>query len=131
MLKKVAKKARAKQKKTKIGVQKAGSKADDPAVKEYREKYEAWEDTAPKMLAAKELMKLTGGYKEAFVLLDTVLDVVMFPVAEEMEAGVRKAGGKADDRASKEYGEKNGGCAKTQLARYWRRRRLGKTGRRT
>ena len=91
--KKVAKKSKAKdekkaKKKDESG--KAQKKADEAAVKEYQKKYEAWEtiarnvlagskdvekDAATKVLAAKKLMDLAGGYDEAFVILDAVMIV--------------------------------------------------------
>ena len=43
------------------------------AVQEFAAKYQAWCNDAEKVLAAKELMNVAGGYKEAFVLLDAVL----------------------------------------------------------
>lgn len=88
MAKKLATKAKAKQKGTKDRGQKARSKADDAAVKEYGKKYEAWEaialkvlagskvvkkDAVRKVLAAKDLMELAGGYEEAFIILDAVM----------------------------------------------------------
>jgi hypothetical protein len=88
MAKKTAKKATAKQQGKKGGCRKAQSKVDDAAVKKYREKYEAWEAIARKVLtgskgvkeeaarkvqAAKDLMEKAGGYEEAFVILDAVM----------------------------------------------------------
>ena len=86
--KKAAKKAQAKRKGAKVGTAKVRSKTDDAAVKEYGKKYMAWEaiackvlkgdkavkkDATRKVLAAKELMELAGGYEEAFVILDAVM----------------------------------------------------------
>lgn len=113
MLKKVAKKARAKQKKTKIGVQKAQGKAkdakvDDAKVKEYGEKLRAWQDSTHKMLAANRLMELAGGYKQAFVLLDAVASAA----AEKMKIGMWKRGDHVNNPKTKEYeyGENMGAC---------------------
>ena len=93
MAKKVAKKATAKKEGTKG--RKARTKADDAAAQEYAERYEAWEaiarkvlagskavekDAAIKVLAAKKLMELAGGYKEAFAILDAVMIVAGIPM---------------------------------------------------
>ena len=98
--KKAAKKAKAKEEKKgkkKDGSRKAHKKADEAAVKEYQKKYETWEtiarnvlagskevekDAARKVLAAKKLMELAGGYDEAFVILDAVM-IVQEEEAEE------------------------------------------------
>ena len=94
---KKAKAKEAKKDKKKDGSRKAQKKADEVAVKEYEKKYEAWEatardvlavskevekDAARKVLAAKKLMELAGGYDEAFVILDAVMIV-----GEEAEEG--------------------------------------------
>ena len=86
--KKIAKKAKAKKVRTKGSGRETLSKLDDAAVKGYREKYEAWEAIARKVLtgskgvkeeaarkvqAAKDLMERAGGYEEAFVILDAVM----------------------------------------------------------
>jgi hypothetical protein len=96
MAKKPAKKTKAKSKATKGGTRKTRSKAVDAAVKEYWEKFEAWEaithkvlagskvvekGAARKVLAAQKFMELTGGYEEAFV----ILDAVMIAAAKEEE----------------------------------------------
>lgn len=100
MAKKVAKKANAKQQGAKGGGRKVRSKAGDAAVKEFQEKYEAWEaiaskvlagskvvekDAARKVLAAKKFMDLAGGYEEAFI----ILDAVMIAVTNEEEGKLR------------------------------------------
>jgi hypothetical protein len=68
MATKPAKKKRAA---TKRRARQPKAKARD--VKEYARKYRAWGVEAHKVLAAEELMKLAGGYKEAFILLDAVI----------------------------------------------------------
>ena len=67
MAKKVAKKAKAK---SKQDIQ--YDKPDPLAVKEYSEKFWAWNHEARKVRAAREFIKLVGGYKEAYILLDAV-----------------------------------------------------------
>ena len=96
MAKTLAKKTKAKQKGPKVGSQKAQREEDVAAVKEYGKKYKSWEaiackvlagsktvekDAARKVLAAKKLMELAGGYGEAFIILDAVM------IAAAMEAG--------------------------------------------
>jgi len=79
-------------------------KANEAPVKEYGEKYKAWQNVAHKVLAAQSLMELAGGYKEAFVLLDAVAFIGDDAPAET---------GKVDDQPEKEYGEKMAECEST------------------
>jgi hypothetical protein len=48
------------------------SRADTAAAVEYGERYEACQVTARKVRAARELVELAGGYKEAAILADAV-----------------------------------------------------------
>ena len=63
----------AKKRRTPAKAQTRQPRAKARDVKEYAQKYQAWSVEAHKVLAAKELMELAGGYKEAFILLDAVI----------------------------------------------------------
>lgn len=73
----------------------AESRADTAAAVEYGERYEACQVTARKVRAARELIELAGGYKEAAVLMDAVWFVVS--ESDEAQAGVGKAVADEDD----------------------------------
>lgn len=84
-------KKKAAAKKTVKGTKKAKAEArevDDAALKEYEKKFKAWEaiarkvltgkkgvkkDVANKVLVARGLMEVAGGYEEACVILDAVM----------------------------------------------------------
>jgi hypothetical protein len=67
----------------------AESRADIAAAVEYGERYEACQVTARKVRAARELIELAGGYKEAVVLADALWFVASEP--DEANPGVREA----------------------------------------
>jgi hypothetical protein len=50
----------------------AESRAETAAAVEYGERYEACQVTARKVMAAKRLIELAGGYKEAMILADAL-----------------------------------------------------------
>jgi hypothetical protein len=77
----------------------AESRADIAAAVEYGETYEACQVTVRKVRAARELIELAGGYKEAIVLADAVWFVAS--ESDEGEAGVSRA--VADDESEVEY----------------------------
>ena len=75
------------------------SRADIAAAVNYGETFEACQVTARKVRAARQLIELAGGYKEAVVLADAVWFVAS--ESDEGEAGVSKA--VADDESEVEY----------------------------
>ena len=131
MAKKVARKVQAKQEETKLRVRKARgkandatigrsgsakvrvsvvqkpkSKADDAAVKEYAEKYDACQVIARPVMVAKEFMDQAGGYEKAFVFLDAL----QFVALDEPKAEPRRANAKADDSEENDYWKKYKVC---------------------
>jgi hypothetical protein len=65
--------------------------ADDESEVEYRLDFEAWEARARKVMAAEKLLKLTSGYEEAFMLLDTIVVVLQGKQGRKQVAKVRGA----------------------------------------
>jgi hypothetical protein len=72
----------------------AESRADIAAAVEYGERYEACQVTARKVRAARDLIELAGGYKEAAVLADAV-----WFVASESDEATGKASEIAEDES--------------------------------
>ena len=79
----------------------AESRADIAAAVEYGERYEACQVTARKVRAARDLIELAGGYKEAIVLADAV----WFVASESDDAtdGANGASEAAEDDSETEY----------------------------
>jgi hypothetical protein len=75
---------------------------DDSAVQEYARSFSAWQAKARKVLAAQKLMKLTGGYEEALVLLDGF----MFSETDAM-LGTDPSAGSAKNHAKDTADEEN------------------------
>ena len=73
----------------------AESRAETAAAVEYGERYEACQVTARKVRAARELIELAGGYKEAIVLADAVWFVAS--ESDEADAGASKGVADEDD----------------------------------
>ena len=73
----------------------AESRAEIAAAVEYGETFEACQVTARKVRAARELIELAGGYKEAIVLADAVWFVVS--ESDEADAGASKGVADEDD----------------------------------
>jgi len=71
------------------------SRADIAAAVNYGETFEACQVTARKVRAARELIELAGGYKEALVLADAVWFVAS--ESDEANAGVSKGAADEDD----------------------------------
>jgi hypothetical protein len=88
-----------------------GAKADDRAIREYRRKYDAWLEEARKVLAAKELLDVTGNYREAFVVLDAVLSSRIDRTCAES----RKAMGVVEDATTDGYKKKMAVCQANAL----------------
>ena len=73
----------------------AESRAEIAAAVEFGERFEACQVTARKVRAARELIELAGGYKEAIVLADAVWFVVS--ESDEPKGEVRKATADEDE----------------------------------
>ena len=76
-------------------VPEAESRAEIAAAVDYGETFEACQVTARKVRAARELIELAGGYKEALVLADAVWFVAS--ESDEANAGVSKGVADEDD----------------------------------
>ena len=81
------------------GASKGVADEDDSEV-EYRADYEAWEARTRKVMAVERLLKLTSGYDEAFMLLDTMEVVKHGKQGHEQVAKVRGAAGGYHKRAA-------------------------------
>jgi hypothetical protein len=113
--KRTVKSAGGKQERAKVSVQEVKDTEDKVAVEEYGQKYDACQVIASKVMAARELMELAGGYKEAFILMDAVNFATEFKpkVAEqEAEAEVNDA----DEKDFEEEYEANATIARKVLA---------------
>jgi hypothetical protein len=80
------------------GLDNPGAKEDSEV--EYRADFEGWEARTRKVMAAERLLRLAGGYEEAFMLLDTIEVVMHGKQGHKQVAKVRGAAGGYHKRAA-------------------------------